>query len=94
MRRGSERRHGGGTTSRLSVRIGTPVTEVRQRWSGGVQRRFSDGPAEVQRRRRRSNGGLVEAAALVATAEAEATMTKRKNTLSSRYHVENKENRD
>ncbi|QCE04488.1 hypothetical protein DEO72_LG8g2524 [Vigna unguiculata] len=65
MGKGSRKHHGGGTTSRLPVRIGTPTTKVRQR-------RFGEGPAKA----------------------AEVAATKRKDTLSSRYHVENKENRD
>jgi len=46
-----------------------------------VRQRSGEGPAEV---RRRSSGGP-------AATEAEATATKRKDTLSSGYHVENKE---
>jgi len=62
-----------------------------QRSGGGGPAKVRQGPAKV---RRRSGGDLAEAAAPVATAEAQATATKRKETLSSRYHVENKENRD
>jgi len=84
MGRGSGRRHGGGTASRLPVRIGTPATEVGRRRSDEGPARSGEDPAEVRRRsgkspakvRRQSGGGP-------AATEAEATATKRKDTLNS-----------
>jgi len=71
MGKGNGRCHGGGTTSRLPVKIGTPAMEVRRQWSGEgpakFRRRSGEVPAKVRRRRRRSGGGLAEAVAPVAT---------------------------
>ena len=62
---------------------GEGPAKVRQ-GSAKIRQKSGEGPAKV---RRWSGGGP-------AATEAEATTTKRKDTLSSGYHVENKENRD
>ncbi|QCE07224.1 hypothetical protein DEO72_LG9g2241 [Vigna unguiculata] len=66
---------------------GEGPTKVRRRSGGGpskIRQKSGEGPTKV---RRWSGGGPT-------ATEAEATTTKRKDTLSSGYHVENKENRD